>query len=88
MSRRASELRELTRMRLLLFTREPEAIFWVFLFPIALALVLSLAFRSRGVETVRIGAVEGSLARPWADALGATEGIDFVMYATLEEAQL
>ena len=29
-----NELRELTRVRVLLFFREPEAIFWVFVFPL------------------------------------------------------
>ena len=29
---------ELTRMRLLLFIREPEAVFWVFAFPVILSI--------------------------------------------------
>ncbi len=34
---RFDEIRELTRMRVVLFFREPEAIFWVFVFPLVLA---------------------------------------------------
>ena len=45
-----NELRELTRVRILTFLREPEAIFWVFLFPIALAQVLGIAFQNRGPD--------------------------------------
>ena len=41
---RFDEIRELTRVRVLLFLREPEAIFWVFVFPLVLAAVLGLAF--------------------------------------------
>ncbi|HVS20047.1 MAG TPA: ABC transporter permease [Planctomycetota bacterium] len=39
------ELLELTRVRVLLFLREPEALFWVFVFPIVMAGVLGFAFR-------------------------------------------
>ena len=47
---RLDELRELTRVRILSFLREPEAIFWVFVFPMVLAAVLGFAFRSVSVE--------------------------------------
>ena len=42
-----SALTELTLARVRELTREPEAVFWVFVFPILLAGILSLAFRSR-----------------------------------------
>ena len=38
---------ELTLARVRELIREPEAVFWVFVFPIILAAILSLAFRSR-----------------------------------------
>ena len=50
-----TELLELTRVRVLLFLREPEAIFWVFVFPLVLAGVLGYAFRSAGAKPVRAG---------------------------------
>ncbi|HEU5260957.1 MAG TPA: ABC transporter permease [Gemmatimonadales bacterium] len=42
----------LTRMRE--FYREPEAIFWVFGFPIVLAFALGIAFRNRGPGELRV----------------------------------
>jgi len=50
---------ELTLARIREFVREPEAIFWVFIFPILLAAVLGLAFRSRPPEPLPIAVVEG-----------------------------
>lgn len=55
---RIDELRELTRVRVLTFLREPEAIFWVFVFPIVLAAVLGFAFRSGGVEPNVVAVVQ------------------------------
>ena len=57
---RVQELKQLSWVRFLLFLREPEAVFWVFLFPVVLALVLGLAFKSRSAETVPVGIVEGN----------------------------
>jgi ABC-type multidrug transport system permease subunit len=41
------------------FVREPEAIFWVFVFPILLAAVLGLAFRNRPPEPLPVAVVAG-----------------------------
>jgi hypothetical protein len=57
-----SPLAELTRVRFLEFLREPEAIFWVFIFPILLAAGLGLAFRNRPPEVLAIAAVTPGLA--------------------------
>jgi len=46
----------LTRMRE--FYREPEAVFWVFGFPIVLAFALGIAFRNTGPGELRVGVVE------------------------------
>lgn len=45
--RRAGALMELTRARVLEFVREPEAVFWVFVFPVLMAVALGIAFRSQ-----------------------------------------
>ena len=37
---------EMTITRLLVMVREPEMIFWVFVFPLLMALALGIAFRS------------------------------------------
>ena len=50
-------LAQLTLVRFREFLREPEALFWVFLFPILLAAGLGLAFRNRPAEVLRVGAV-------------------------------
>ena len=47
-----SPLAQLTRVRFLEFLREPEAIFWVFIFPLLLAAGLGLAFRNRPPEVL------------------------------------
>jgi len=64
---------ELTRARIYELTREPEAVFWVFVFPIVLAAVLGLAFRSKPPEPLPVAVVAG----PHADArLAALQGPD------------
>lgn len=55
---RPNPLIELTLARFREFLREPEAIFWVFAFPIVMTCALGIAFRSRGSEPVIAGVVE------------------------------
>ena len=43
----AAALVELTRARILEFVREPEAVFWVFVFPVLMAVALGIAFRTQ-----------------------------------------
>src|SRR5580704_739943 len=57
-----SPLAQLTRVRFLEFLREPEALFWVFIFPVLLAAGLGLAFRNRPPEVLQIVAVTTQLA--------------------------
>jgi ABC-type multidrug transport system permease subunit len=51
-------LAQLTLVRFREFIRQPEAVFWTFVFPILLAVGLGLAFRSRPPEEVKIGVVD------------------------------
>ena len=53
---------QLTLMRLREFIREPEALFWSMIFPIALAAGLGIAFRNRPPEVLKIAAVTPRLA--------------------------
>ena len=55
---------ELTIARVRELIREPEAVFWVFVFPIVLAAILALAFRSRPPDALPVGIAAG----PQADA--------------------
>jgi ABC-2 type transport system permease protein len=48
---------QLTLVRYREFLREPEAVFWVFVFPILLAAGLGVAFRDRPAEVVKVGIV-------------------------------
>ena len=72
------ELFELTRIRILLFVRESEAMFWVLVFPIVLAAVLGAAFRNTGVEP-SVVIVPNTMNESAADAVAVlreTDGID------------
>ena len=46
---------QLTLARMREFYREPEAIFWVFGFPLVLAFALGIAFRNRGPGELKVG---------------------------------
>ena len=50
---------ELTSARTKEFLREPEALFWVFVFPMLLALVLGFAFREKPPDKVPVAIVAG-----------------------------
>src|SRR5271170_5451143 len=53
---------QLTIVRFLETLREPEALFWIFAFPILLAAGLGLAFRNRPAEVLKIATVSPELA--------------------------
>ena len=73
-----SSLYQLTMVRFKLFLREPEAIFWIFCFPILLAMGLGIAFRNRPADVLQVGATTAQLAQ----ALAADKGLTSV---TLDE---
>src|SRR6476661_9682183 len=54
---------QLTLVRFREFMREPEALFWVFIFPILLAAGLGIAFRNRPADVLKIAAVTPELAQ-------------------------
>src|SRR2546426_2127029 len=51
---------QLTLARMREFYREPEAIFWVFGFPIVLAFALGIAFKNRGPGELKMGVVRAA----------------------------
>ena len=75
-----SSLFQLTSARFRLFLREPEAIFWVFLFPILLAFGLGIAFRNRPADVLPVAATTPQLTQ----ALAADKGLNA---KTLDEAE-
>ncbi|HKI06368.1 MAG TPA: ABC transporter permease [Thermoanaerobaculia bacterium] len=79
--KRYSPLWELTVARAKEFLREPEAIFWVFFFPVILAVALGLAFREKGPDKIPVGvAAVSHTAVPQAEAAAAR------VFAALEKS--
>ena len=68
-------LAELTLARLREFVREPEALFWVFVFPILMACALGIAFRARGDDPVIVGVMATAGSEPLVSALAASRGV-------------
>ncbi len=66
-----SSLYQLTSARFRLFFREPEAVFWIFVFPILLSLGLSIAFRNRPADVLQVAATTPQLTA----ALNADKGL-------------
>ena len=67
MSDKYNPLVELTLARFREFLREPEAVFWVFAFPVIMTCALGIAFRSRGQEPVIVGIVDHAGEQDGAD---------------------
>jgi ABC-type multidrug transport system permease subunit len=72
---RAHPLVQLTRARVLEFLREPEAVFWVFIFPLLLAVALGVAFRSQPPKPLPVGIEAGAQAEARRAALAASEAL-------------
>ncbi len=68
-------LLELTLARLREFVREPEAVFWVIVFPIVMAFALGIAFRAKTDDPVFAGVIEGPGSAEIVAALNAAPGV-------------
>ncbi|MEO7137711.1 MAG: ABC transporter permease [Gemmatimonadales bacterium] len=79
---------QLTRVRYREFFREPEAVFWVFIFPVLLAAGLGIAFRNRAPERtgVAVVAADSSAAR-LADALRRAAELQVSVLSEAEAAE-
>jgi ABC-type multidrug transport system permease subunit len=73
-------LAELTIARLKEFIREPEAVFWVFVFPLLLTFALGFAFREKPPDKVPIGVVEGPAAQSRLAALSKSPALQIRVY--------
>jgi ABC-2 type transport system permease protein len=71
--RRYWPLGQLITARLREFLREPEALFWVYGFPILMTVALGIAFRNQRVEKIVVDVVDGPAAITTRDALAAAE---------------
>ena len=67
---------QLTLARMREFYREPEAIFWVFGFPIVLAFALGIAFRNRGPGELQVGVLRAPGDSALAGALARAPGLN------------
>lgn len=75
-SGRSSPLVQLTLVRLREYTREPEALFWVFVFPVLLVIALGIAFRTPLHQPVHVGVEPGPGSDQVRRALAAAGGFD------------
>jgi ABC-type multidrug transport system permease subunit len=75
-SRRYSPLGQMILARVREFYRQPEAIFWVYGFPVLIVVALGIAFRNKPVERITVDVQEGA---------GSAERIDFVRGALAKD---
>jgi ABC-type multidrug transport system permease subunit len=87
MSSPLREIRELTRVRITLMLREPEAIFWMLIFPVILALILSLAFSGDRTQPSRVAVLAGEEGDELAAMLEADDGIELVRLSDESKAE-
>jgi len=79
-----SPLAELTIFRLKEFIREPDAVFWVFVFPLLLTLALGFAFREKPPERIPVGVAEGPFAQRHLDAMKKSPALQPRLYPATE----
>src|SRR3954469_8574922 len=71
--RRYWPLLELVLARLREFYREPEAIFWVYGFPLLIVVALGIAFRNKPVDRIAVDVQAGPGAQEVSKALAGQE---------------
>lgn len=77
-----SALAQLIGVRFKEYTREPEALFWSFGFPILLAIGLGIAFRSKPADVVHVGVANtNTQATSIANALRSDKGLSVDLLA-------
>ncbi len=79
----ANSLWQLITVRFKEYTREPEALFWSFGFPILLAIGLGIAFRSKPADIVHVAVTNnGPRAAAIVDALKRDKGLGVELLST------
>lgn len=81
---RDSALWTMVRIRLLEFTRKPEAVFWTYVFPLLMVGILGTAFRSQAQESIPIAAVVGPQPPAWLSALQEAPGVEVNLLNEIE----
>jgi ABC-2 type transport system permease protein len=85
--RKFHPLTELVRARLLEFAREPEVVFWVFVFPIGMALALGFAFRDKAPEPVAVGITGSAQTSVLREALTRSALLKPQLFSSLAEGR-
>lgn len=86
-------LLELTLTRCREFLREPEAVFWSFVFPVLLAVALGIAFRNTAPEKLRIAVesnpsdINAAAPNAMVDGLRRSADIEVIVLSPAEAAQ-
>jgi len=83
----SSPLFELTKARFLEFVREPEALFWVFVFPVFMALALGYAFREKPPEPVAVGVIGKTQTDVVSRALAGAVLVKLRSFSSVEEGR-
>jgi ABC-2 type transport system permease protein len=83
---RWSGFRHILDVRLRELWREPEVIFWVFGFPILLALGLGIAFRDKPAEIVRVAIVSGTESQNALSMIQRAPGASSIHADVLDES--
>ncbi|HXG95341.1 MAG TPA: ABC transporter permease [Blastocatellia bacterium] len=90
-SERFHPLVELTLARVRDFLREPEAVFWVFIFPVILTVALGIAFRNTAPEKNRVAIESSSVndvkAAELARSISQSPDLQAVVMSSEEAAQ-
>jgi ABC-2 type transport system permease protein len=79
-ARRYWPLGQLVQARLREFIREPEAVFWVYGFPIVMTVVLGIAFRNKPAERIHVDIVAGPAAATVETALHGSERLEMQIH--------
>ena len=77
-------LKELLRVRLLEFIREPETVFWVYGFPLLLAIGLGIAFRNGAEEHIFVDVQQHETAEGVAATLRKIPGLNVEIHSSAE----
>lgn len=75
---------ELTIIRFKEFIREPDAVFWVFVFPLLLTVALGFAFREKPPERIPVGVMEGPASQQRLAALQKSPALQPRLYSREE----
>ena len=77
----------ITIARLQEFVRRPEAVFWVYFFPVLMVIVLGVAFRNQTAEVLTVDIAENSLSGEMLEKLSDIPTIDAKVFTETESRE-